>query len=146
MPTPPSPAAAPRRVYIMCRQAWWRLTLEEWWWFVAAHLRSGTAGFPSVNLIGRPRAVKREVAPDGTVSYSSGDAAVWVEPIDGWQRSDWGAAAGRLAAIGMTDAASGHAPWPADVTPPSAGGPVYSLEDYQGATPVADAVHERGRG
>lgn len=130
----------------MYRQAWWRLTLEEWWWFVAAHLRSGTAGFPSVNLIGRPRAVNREVAPDGTVSYSSGDAAVWVEPIDDWQRADWADAAARLSAIGMADAASGHEPWPADVTPPSATNPVYSIENYQGSAPAPDASRERRRG
>lgn len=146
MPTPTARTAAPRRVYVMYRKAWWRLTPEEWWWFVAAHLRSGTAGFPAVNLIGRPRAVVQQVAPDGTVTYTSGDAAVWVEPIDGWQRSDWATAATRLEALGMADAASAPEPWPAGVTPASVTSPVYSLEDYQGESrPAAPARKPRRR-
>lgn len=138
--TPTPSTTIPRRVYVMYRKAWWRLTVEEWWWFVAAHLRSGAAGFPSVNLIGRPRAVVRHEAPDGTVSFSSGDAAVWVEPIDDWQASEWSAAARRLAAIGMADPASGNEPWPGGVAPSSITTPVYSLEAYQPAAGQADAA------
>jgi hypothetical protein len=127
----------PRRVYVMHRKAWWRLTLEEWWEFVSAKLGSGSAGFPSVNLIGQPRAVIRHEDEMGTARYEPRDASVWAQVIDTWTPAEWGRAADQLTQIGMTDPRTGAMPWPPGFVPQVETAPVYDLEAYGGGAAAA---------